>query len=148
MRWCGINESSRYYPMGLPENIHLMDLRYAYSDKNVGKNKGLIFEIWNMFELNENKQYSVNKTISINDLFNFIQITNVTEMTLNGIIPLQDLNRLKWKVQTNKDGDVVVMDKDNYTKKQILKKEADSLQINMIPRDIRTFVVNQNIQKS
>ena len=148
VQWTAMNKSGEYYPNGLPKNIHLLDLRYAYSgNQNQDENNGMLLQLWNMFEINENKQYSINETINLQSIFdnNYLDLQFVTEMTLTANLPLNKLNRLKWKYKINDDDDTFILDKDNKYKKLKLEKEVEALEIVMNPRNIRTFVVNQVI---
>lgn len=50
------NNNNIMYKNGLPENIHLLDLRDINSNAevNIDGNDGVMLQLWNMFELNEN----------------------------------------------------------------------------------------------
>eukprot|EP01083_Nonionella_stella_P244393 850642_1 len=125
-QWTAINDS-------LPRNVDLLDLRYVYSN-----NSRLILQLWNMFEMNENKEYSVNETIRLNHVFDvdILNIVNVTEMNLNANIALKDMKRLKWKMM-DINGENVVMNKDTKWRNEAIAKEAKSLTVQMSPRHIR-----------
>eukprot|EP01084_Bolivina_argentea_P084250 152409_1 len=134
VQWTVINKTSIYYPNGLPENIHLLDLRYAYSDANIGENNGIILQLWNMFEINENNEFSKNETINLQAIFDkdFVNIQYLTEMTLTANLPLNNLDRLKWTYK-DENGKMYILDKDNKYKKHGIQKEVNALNINMNP---------------
>eukprot|EP01084_Bolivina_argentea_P192595 330586_1 len=127
--------------VSLPNNIHLLDLRYVYKN-----NSGLVMQLWNMFQTNENKKYSQNVTVNLQSIINtnIIKIENVTEMQLSSFIPINDLNRMSWNY-VDENGNVKILNKDNNYIKNKRKKEMETMNVVMNPRNIRTFVVNQKI---
>ena len=134
VEWTAINPS-----YVVPDNIQILDLRFGYLN-----NSKMILQLWNMFEINENKKYSVNVSVDLKSIFdkNVISITNVTEMQLTAMLPIEKVKRLKWKYKTQ-DGNVEILDKDQViTEKR--RRDKSPTNIVMSPRDIRTFVVNIN----
>ncbi|ETO29479.1 Epididymis-specific alpha-mannosidase-like protein [Reticulomyxa filosa] len=152
LNWTAIGGN---YSSGLPNNIHLQDLRYAYS--GLGASKGLILQLQHMFETDENLQWlrkttalgsnkhmsinkncqnrSVDETIDIEQLFDpaVLLVEEVTEMTLTANLPLSNLKKLQW----------IIVDENGQTK-PVGKAPTPSngTVVTLSPRQIRTFVVN------
>ena len=146
---------------GLPENIHLQDLRYAYSGGNNGNgnsgdgdsdNQGLIMQFQHMYEINENSQLSNNVSIDMNNIIrnDILLINQSIEMTLTANLPLSELNRLQWNIK-DENGNVKRINQGNDIKRKLKdrskNKNGNSDSIVMKPRDIRTFVINQDVSK-
>jgi hypothetical protein len=145
--WNAMNAD--YKPDGFPPNIFLMQLRYAYSGNDDNEySTGIIMQLQNMFEMDESKQYSVNETVNLNDVIDnrILTITSSTEMTLTGNLPLADMHRLPWNVQIEENGEVIRI-RDAHSEEQRRKRQREidaSLDVNLFPRAIRTFVVNED----
>ncbi|ETO35260.1 hypothetical protein RFI_01799 [Reticulomyxa filosa] len=132
--WTAINSS---YPHGLPNNIHLQELRYAYN--GLDYNQGLILQLQHMFEVGENPEWSVDETIDLSMIFNpaVISIEQATEMTLTASLPLANLHKLQWTI-ADEDGNVRVINRK--------KTLSQGTVITISPRQIRTFVVNEDLK--
>ncbi|ETO05267.1 hypothetical protein RFI_32129, partial [Reticulomyxa filosa] len=134
--WTAISSN---YSQGLPSNIHLQELRYAYNGLNY--NQGLILQLQHMFEVGENAQWSVDETINLSTIFNpnVVPVNQVTEMTLTANLPLANLHKLQWNI-VDEDGNVRVV---NGKKKTAATQGTVTT---LSPRQIRTFVVNEDLK--
>merc|ERR1711902_372815 len=104
--WTAMNLNA--FPNGLPMNLFLMQLRYAYSGKNVGDNGGMIMQIQHMFEDKESSMANV-ENIDLSKILktNVLNVRNSTEMNLLSFLPLANLERLPWNVEMENGGEVV-----------------------------------------
>ncbi|ETO08175.1 hypothetical protein RFI_29214, partial [Reticulomyxa filosa] len=124
LSWTAANSN---YSGGLPNNIHLQDLRYAYN--GLGYNQGLILQLQHIaislymthiYFINIKKKIiillncrSVNETIDLTKIFDpaVLPVNTVTETTLTANLPLSKLKKLSWTI-IDEDGEVrVVNDK-------------------------------------
>jgi hypothetical protein len=132
-----------YYQEGLPRNIHLFTMRYGYSGSGE-ESTGLVYQLQNMFQVNESTTYSVPVTVNVSSIIDpsIVMVTNMTEMTLVANLPLADLHRLPWNVQ-DKDGKVRRVNTGEEIHARLKSVTANSVTIN--PRQIRTFVINEDV---
>ena len=140
--WTAINTTT--YPIGLPDNIFLMQLRYIYSGSTVGLNGGMVMQLQNMFEKNESSMART-ETIDLGNIIkqNVFYVKNSTEMNLLATIPLANLHRLPWNVQMNNGQVTTIRDKESeIARREIQKVKDQSTTIQLKPRDIRTYVLN------
>ena len=88
----------------------------------------------------------MNVTVDLQSIINndIIDIKQVTEMQLSSFLPLKDLHRMQWNY-TDSNGDVTLLHRDSQKNKYQRQKQAQSLNVVVNPRNIRTFVVNQDI---
>jgi len=140
--WTAMNLN--VYPNGLPENIFLMQLRYAYSGQNVGDNGGMVMQIQHMFEDGESSM-AKEETIDLSKILKskVLTLRNSTEMNLLSFLPLANLERLPWNVEMENGEIVRIRDEESEEKrrrKQLMMDKASTVQ--MKPRDIRTYVLN------
>jgi len=136
---------SMYEQTGIPENVHILSLRYAYSGSD--ENGGLIMQFEQLFEDGENEQYSTNVTIDLNEIINssILTINQYTETTLTANLPLSDLHRLPWII--NENGQVRKVNKGDTINRRLQESLKDT-EITLSPRDIRTFVINEDMSRS
>ena len=140
---------SEYNVSGLPMNVHLQEFRYGYSGESY--NDGLIMQFEHLFEINENSEYSNNVTIDINNVIssNILSINSSIEMTLTANLPLSELNRLSWNIKDN-DGNVKKVNDGSDIKRKLKSVKSgsqSSSSLTLNARDIRTFVINSNVDK-
>jgi len=135
---------SLYQKSGIPVNVNLLSLRYAYSG-NV-ENGGLIMQFEQLFEDGENPQYSTNVTIDVNEILNssILTINSFTETTLTANLPLSELHRLPWIISEN--GQVRKVNTGETFKRRL--QSVKDTEVTLSPRDIRTFVVNEDMSRS
>merc|ERR1712173_136368 len=136
------------YPNGLPMNVFLMQLRYAYSGQNVGgENGGMVMQIQHMFE-NDESSMAKPESVDLGKVLDgkVLTLRNSTEMNLLSFLPLANLERLPWNVEMGKGGKVVrIRDEakeEKRRKKQAMMDKAKDNTVELKPRDIRTYVLN------
>eukprot|EP01084_Bolivina_argentea_P028334 52679_1 len=141
--WSAIHPS---IPDGLPSNVFLTQLRYAYSGQKMGKNGGMVLQLQHMFETNESTTMSVDEKLSLSEIlkWNVLQYKNSTEMNLLATIPLANMHRLPWNVEMEDKSEVVMIrDETRENKRRAMQKRADrDASVEIKPREIRTYVVN------
>ncbi|XP_033226476.1 lysosomal alpha-mannosidase-like [Belonocnema kinseyi] len=113
----------------LPSNIHILTLE-PWKDGSV------LLRLEHLFEEGESIEYSKPAKINLQDLFSDFIVTGVHETTLGGNQWLEDMERLKWVP----DKDYVVGN--NYTVNPINSKIRNEMEVLLMPKQIRTFVVN------
>jgi len=134
---------SLYQQSGIPVNVHLLSLRYAYSGAE--ENEGLIMQFEQLFEQGENTEYSTNVTIDINQIINssIVTINEYTETTLTANLPLSELTRMTWLI-TDENGEVRKVNTGANVQRRLQESVKDT-EIVLTPREIRTFVINQQM---
>jgi len=142
--WSAMNPNSNY-SHGLPDNIHLLTLRYSYSGNGI-ESDGLVLQLEHMFENDESDYWSVPETIDLSQIFNpsVLNINEITEMTLTANLPLADLHRLPWNIQTL-NGEINKINTGESIRRRL--QNTNNFTIEILPREIRTFVVNQDVSK-
>jgi len=99
-----------------------------------------------MFENDESDYWSVPETIDLSQIFNpsVLNINEITEMTLTANLPLADLHRLPWNIQTL-NGEINKINTGESIRRRL--QNTNNFTIEILPREIRTFVVNQDVSK-
>lgn len=116
----------------LPSNVDVLDLRYVHTH-----NSELVLQLWHMFEQGESAQYSRKESVRLDELFktDVLRVANATELSLYANMPRADIERMHWNVRDAKGNVKRVGGRDKVAK-------ADSLTVQMRPRQIRTFLLN------
>jgi len=140
--WSAMNEAM---PNGLPDNVFLLQLRYAYSGSTVGDNGGMVMQLQNMFEEGESAM-AKEETVDITKVLkpDVLVVRNSTEMNLLATIPLAEMQRLPWNIESEEGGEVYTirdeLSEQKRRSEQRFKDKASTVQLK--PRDIKTFVIN------
>ncbi|XP_017767636.1 PREDICTED: lysosomal alpha-mannosidase-like isoform X2 [Eufriesea mexicana] len=118
----------------LPSNIHILTLE-------PWKNGTVLLRLEHIFEVGESETLSKPVEINIQDLFTTFTIVSIKETTLGGNQWYNDLNRLKWRSETNE-----VLEKEENISQPV---EINSSAINVLltPMEIRTFILTVTPKK-
>ncbi|XP_011498322.1 PREDICTED: lysosomal alpha-mannosidase [Ceratosolen solmsi marchali] len=117
----------------LPRNVRILTLE-PWKDGEV------LLRLEHFFEKNESKQYSVSVDIDIKELFRGFVVHSVRETTLGGNQWIEDLQRLKWQLESNE-----------VIKAEVSSEKSESTINDKIikhfkPMEIRTFVVKLSLE--
>ncbi|RZF46632.1 hypothetical protein LSTR_LSTR014959 [Laodelphax striatellus] len=108
----------------VPSNVKILTLE-------PWKGRSLLIRLENIFENGEDELYSKEANVNLQDLFSAFKVVSAEETTLGANLLLKDLQRLKWKSQSN------------YIEKQGLSDQQTLTDFNVTlkPMQIRTFIV-------
>ncbi|XP_047341830.1 probable alpha-mannosidase At5g13980 isoform X2 [Impatiens glandulifera] len=113
----------------LPENVALITLQELEDEK-------VLLRLAHLYEVGEDKDLSVKATVELKNLFQGRQISDVKEMSLSGNQERDEMlkNRLVWKVEGSKDGNVGIS--------RGSPLDSEELVVELYPMEIRTFLVD------
>lgn len=114
----------------LPPNVQILTLE-------PWKENSVLLRLEHVFEINESASLSQPVQVNIQDLFAPFTVTSVRETTLGGNQWIEEMNRLKWDIETNE------VNKSSFESPAtpILVGE-NFINVLMKPMEIRTFVIN------
>ena len=125
----------------LPLNIHLLTLDQINT-------KEYLIRVEHYFELNEDDTYSGAVTFDLQKIFDTQgTVTSITEMTLGGNLPLNDMNRLVWTTvdqqssKNNARSKILILICLKVCLTCLEEISVEDLNIVLKPMEIRTFRV-------
>ena len=139
--WSAMNDAMA---SGLPPNVFLMQFRFAYSGSSVGRDGGVIMQMQHMFENGESSM-AKEETVDLTKILKpeILTVQNASEMNLLATIPLADLDRLPWNISDAKGQVFEIRTAEVEEKRREIQRVKDSSPIKqMLPREIKTFVLN------
>ncbi|CAK9820569.1 Lysosomal alpha-mannosidase [Anthophora plagiata] len=112
----------------LPPNVHILTLEPWKDDT-------ILLRLEHIFELGETVSYSKPVEINIQDLFSTFTIVSVKEVTLGANQWFNEMNRLKWEIDSND----VPEDEERFSSPVEMKDGA--INVSLTPMEIRTFIL-------
>ena len=110
----------------LPPNVHLLTL------EQLDESDSVLIRLEHFFEAKEHKELSKPVQVNLEDILTQFQILEMEEVSLGANMALNEMNRLKWKVQRQNDIPSVVDD---------IGLRDSGTTIVLKPMEIRSFIL-------
>lgn len=115
----------------LPPNVHVL----TYEPWKDGQ---ILMRLEHLFEIGEAAHLSQPVEINITDLFAGFDVVSLRETSLGGNQWIEDMNRLKWKSESN---DIERQGDDDDREKREISSHHGVINVLLKAREIRTFII-------